>query len=90
MVRGDSGDGGVRAGRRLDARRFTDFVREAGIYRVESRAHVNRYQLFVERALQLDTPGRAHRPCAAVRHRDRYRRRAACDGTSSIALRSTR
>jgi hypothetical protein len=57
MVRGDSGDAGVRADRRLEARRFTDFAREAGIYRVESRAHVNRYQLFVERALQLARPG---------------------------------
>ena len=57
MVRGDSGDAGVRAGRRLEARQFTDFAREAGIYRVESRAHVNRYQLFVERALQLARPG---------------------------------
>jgi hypothetical protein len=57
MVRGDSGDGDVRAGRRLSARQFTDFAREAGIYRVESRAHVNRYQLFVERALQLARPG---------------------------------
>ena len=57
MVRGDSGDGEVRAGRRRQARQFTDFVREAGIYRVESRAHVNRYQLFVERALQLARPG---------------------------------
>ena len=57
MVRGDSGDAGVRAGRRLEARQFTAFTREAGIYRVESRAHVNRYQLFVERALQLARPG---------------------------------
>ena len=57
MVRGDSGEAGVRAGRKVEARRFTDFVREAGVYRVESRAHVNRYQLFVERALQLARPG---------------------------------
>ncbi len=57
MVRGDAGDGDVRAGRRDEARRLTDFVREAGIYRVESRAHANRYQLFVERALQLTRPG---------------------------------
>ena len=41
----------------LEARQFTAFAREAGIYRVESRAHVNRYQLFVERALQLARPG---------------------------------
>jgi hypothetical protein len=31
-------------------------VRDAGVYRVESRSHVNRYQLFVERALQLTRP----------------------------------
>jgi hypothetical protein len=53
MVRGDSGDDGARAGRRQDARMMTDFVRGAGVYRVETRAHINRYQLFIERALQL-------------------------------------
>jgi len=57
MVRGDSGEADVRAGRRADARRFTDFAREAGVYRIESRSHVNRYQLFVERAIQLARPG---------------------------------
>jgi hypothetical protein len=53
MVRGDSGDAASRAGRQRDAQRLTGFVRESGIYRVETRAHVNRYQLFVQRALQL-------------------------------------
>jgi hypothetical protein len=57
MVRGDSGDSNVRSGRRDDARRLTDFVREAGIYQVEPHSHVNRYQLFVERALQLTRLG---------------------------------
>jgi hypothetical protein len=57
MVRGDSGDGQVRAGRKLDAERLTAFVRESGIYRADGRAHANRYQLFVERALQLVKPG---------------------------------
>jgi hypothetical protein len=57
MVRGDSGDSDVRSGRRDDARRLTDFVREAGIYEVEARSHVNRYQLFVERGLQLTRRG---------------------------------
>ena len=57
MVRGDSGDDGIRAARRTEARQFTDFAREAGIYQVESRAHVNRYQLFLERSLQLTRPG---------------------------------
>jgi hypothetical protein len=57
MVRGDSGDEGSRDDRKADASRLTDFVREAGIYGVESRAHLNRYQLFLERALQLARPG---------------------------------
>jgi len=56
MVRGDSGGSDTRAGRRAEARRLVGFVRDAGIYRLESRAHVNRYQLFVERALQLTRP----------------------------------
>jgi hypothetical protein len=53
MVRGDSGAEAVRATRRTDARQLADFARESGVYVVETRAHVNRYQLFVERALQL-------------------------------------
>lgn len=57
MVRGDSGEGATRGGRRDDARRLTGFVRESGVYRVETRAHANRYQLFVERALQLARRG---------------------------------
>src|SRR5688500_309069 len=57
MVRGDSGDDGTREARRTDARRLADFVREAGIYQVAAKAHANRYQLFVERALQLVRDG---------------------------------
>ena len=57
MVRGDSGESGVRSRRRDDARKLMEFVREAGIYQVEARSHVNRYQLFVERALQLTRRG---------------------------------
>jgi hypothetical protein len=57
MVRGDSGNDEAKAGRRLAARQITDFVRQSGIYHVQSRAHVNLYQLFVERALQLVRPG---------------------------------
>ena len=57
MVRGDSGDRDNREARRHDARRLTDFVREAGIYTVENRSHINRYQLFAERSLQLLRPG---------------------------------
>ena len=57
MVRGDSGEDGTREARRTDARRLGDFVREAGIYQVAAKAHANRYQLFVERALQLVRDG---------------------------------
>jgi hypothetical protein len=53
MLRGDSGEGDLRAGRKNAARHLCDFARESGIYRVETRAHRNRYQLFVERAVQL-------------------------------------
>jgi hypothetical protein len=57
MVRGDSGEGETRRDRRTDARQLTSFVRESGVYQVESRAHANQYQLFVERALQLVRDG---------------------------------
>jgi hypothetical protein len=57
MVRGDSGSGSTRASRREAAGRLTAFVRRSGIYRAGTRAHVNRYQLFVERALQVVRPG---------------------------------
>ena len=57
MVRGDSGEGTERTSRRTHAQQLTNFVRESGIYRVETRSHVNRYQLFVERALQLTRKG---------------------------------
>jgi hypothetical protein len=57
MVRGDSGADESRRNRRTEARRLTGFVRESGVYHDETRAHANRYQLFVERALQLVRPG---------------------------------
>jgi hypothetical protein len=57
MVRGDSGAGETRAARQRQAHDAGSFFRESGIFTVESRAHVNRYQLFVERALQLLRPG---------------------------------
>lgn len=53
MIRGDSGDSPTRAIRRREAQHLADFVRESGVYRVESRSHANRYQLFAERATQL-------------------------------------
>jgi hypothetical protein len=53
MVRGDAGDAPARGAARNHARQLQAFVREAGIYRVEGRAHMNRYQLFTERAFHL-------------------------------------
>jgi len=53
MVRGDSGTGDARDERRRMARATTDFFRGSGGYVVEPGAHVNRYQLFLERSLQL-------------------------------------
>ncbi len=57
MVRGDSGAGRARDDRRVDARRWVDFVRGSGVYAADARAHMNRYQLFLERALQIARPG---------------------------------
>jgi len=57
MVRADSGDSNARSDRRAAARCLLEFVRGSGIYALEVRSHVNRYQLFVERALQLLRPG---------------------------------
>jgi hypothetical protein len=57
MVRGDSGEDTRRRERRADARQLLDFARGSGLYAVDARSHVNRYQLFVERALRLVRPG---------------------------------
>jgi hypothetical protein len=57
MMRGDTGAGGTRDDRRRLARQATDFARSSGVYLVESGAHTNRYQLFVERSVQLLRPG---------------------------------
>ena len=54
MVRGDSGETGTRQTRRDEAKSLTAFVRESGIYRVDAHSHVNRYQLFVERARSVE------------------------------------
>ncbi len=53
LVRGDSGEGDARTERRADARQLLEFARGSGLYTLPARSHVNRYQLFVERALQL-------------------------------------
>jgi hypothetical protein len=57
MIRGDSGNAAQRRGRRADAHQLVGFAHGSGIYAADARSHVNRYQLFVERALQLTKPG---------------------------------
>ena len=47
MVREDGGD----------RRELVRFIREAGVYTASGRGHLNLYQPFVERALQLTRPG---------------------------------
>ncbi len=57
MIRGDSGIGDARGRRQQQARDTGGFFRQSGVYVVDGRAHANRYQLFVERSLQLLRPG---------------------------------
>ena len=76
MIREDPGGPKGSSGRAALLR----FVREAGVYTVRSRGHVNQFQLFVERALSLARPGAriglvvpgavlADDSCAALRQR---------------------
>ena len=55
MLRADSGDN--RAELRPDNALTRRFVREAGVYRFQGHGHINRYQLFVERAMVLVKKG---------------------------------
>jgi hypothetical protein len=57
MVRGDAGDAGANAAARRLAIALTGFVRDSRLYRSGREAHLNRYQLFVERTLSLLGPG---------------------------------
>ncbi|MDP1572242.1 MAG: N-6 DNA methylase [Vicinamibacterales bacterium] len=57
MVRADSGDAGARGRDRAHVTRYLRFLRDAGPYRSAGGGHANRYQFFVERALQLVRPG---------------------------------
>jgi len=58
MMRADSHAGDqARDLARTDNARLKRFIRDAGIYRLQGGGHVNRYQLFVERALALVKSG---------------------------------
>jgi len=53
MIRADSGGPATRSCARLDMAPVIRFTRDAGVYTAQSDGHVNRYQLFVERAIAL-------------------------------------
>jgi hypothetical protein len=55
-LRADTGDGAARERARAGREARLRFIREAGLYRLQGAGHVNRYQLFLERALQLARP----------------------------------
>ena len=56
MLRADEGSASDRASARSSTRAALRFCR-SGVYRLQGGGHVNRYQLFLERALQLTRPG---------------------------------
>ncbi len=53
MVRADVRDVDIGGQSKRDAAELTRFVRESGVYQGTRDGHVNRYQLFIERALDL-------------------------------------
>jgi hypothetical protein len=57
VLRADTGDQDARARARLDHRAKLRFVRDAGVYRCQGSGHANRYQLFLERSVQLVKDG---------------------------------
>ena len=57
MVRADRASGADRVAARQEVERLIRFVRGSGIYRHGGSGHPNRFQLFVERAVQLTRPG---------------------------------
>lgn len=57
MLRADTGSQGRRDESRRRVAAIVRFTRESGAYDAQSDGHVNRYQLFTERALALCRPG---------------------------------
>ena len=57
MLRGDLGDDAQRECRRESSGQLTRFARESGVYPSCAHGHVNQFQLFVERSLDLVRPG---------------------------------
>ena len=57
VLRADTGSRAARDLARADHRARLRFFRDARAYRCQGAGHANRYQLFLERALQLTRPG---------------------------------
>jgi hypothetical protein len=57
MVRGDARDAAMRDEGRAASVALSSFVRDTRLYQCGREAHLNRYQLFTERALSLLRPG---------------------------------
>jgi hypothetical protein len=57
MLRADTGSEGDRATAKTATIAQLRFFRDSGVYGLQGNGHVNRYQLFLERALQLAKPG---------------------------------
>ena len=57
MIRADSGPADERSRARLETNAVVRFTRDAGVYAAQTDGHANRYQLFLERALQLTRRG---------------------------------
>jgi hypothetical protein len=57
MIRADTGSREERSRARFDTAAVLRFTRDAGIYQAQSAGHANRYQLFVERAIDLTRAG---------------------------------
>jgi hypothetical protein len=57
MIRADAGSREERSRVRAGTAALLRFTRDAGIYQAQSAGHANRYQLFVERAIDLTRAG---------------------------------
>ncbi len=57
MLRADSGSAAARGADRQRAVPVRRFFRDSGVFTAQGHGHANRYQLFVERTLQLTRPG---------------------------------
>ena len=57
MIRADTGSAEARTRNRRDTSGTLRFTRDAGVYARQAVGHANRYQLFVERAIDLTRPG---------------------------------